>query len=188
MIKNLQKTKKIPKKKNLKNCLESNRILITSPKNKNIIYKHLKTNFFFQMSSQSKRTPESKAEVSPNPIIKHKRRKRDDLINRNYSCGCGKSYLSYPALYTHLKQKHNGKQPLGTILPSSNRGRRPKPQREESGIGDATANESTELKNDEKIEEFVEYLANYAEHLKSEHVLTLIYYRIYKFLRVLRSN
>ena len=57
---------------------------------------------------------------------KHRRRKRDDLINRNYTCGCGKSYLSYPALYTHLKQKHDGKQPHGTILPSSNRGRKPK--------------------------------------------------------------
>ena len=29
-----------------------------------------------------------------------------DIINndkRIYACGCGKSYLSYPALYTHLK-------------------------------------------------------------------------------------
>jgi len=118
--------------------------------------------------SQSKRTPESKSETNL-PIAKHKRRKRDDLINRNYTCGCGKSYLSYPALYTHLKQKHNGKQPFGTILPSSNRGRKPKSQKEESGIND-TGNETGELKNDDKIEEFLEYLNNYAGHLKSEHV------------------
>lgn len=28
---------------------------------------------------------------------------------RNYRCPCNKSYLSYPALFTHIKQKHNGK-------------------------------------------------------------------------------
>jgi len=31
------------------------------------------------------------------------RRTRTDPNNRNYICGCGKSYLSYPALYTHIK-------------------------------------------------------------------------------------
>lgn len=31
------------------------------------------------------------------------RRRRNDHHNRDYTCGCGKSYLSYPALYTHLK-------------------------------------------------------------------------------------
>lgn len=36
------------------------------------------------------------------------RRTRTDPNNRNFICGCGKSYLSYPALYTHIKQKHNG--------------------------------------------------------------------------------
>ena len=34
---------------------------------------------------------------------KTKRRKRNDPKNRNYLCGCGKAYLSYPALYTHIK-------------------------------------------------------------------------------------
>ena len=27
---------------------------------------------------------------------------------RSFICPCGKSYLSYPALFTHIKQKHNG--------------------------------------------------------------------------------
>ena len=40
---------------------------------------------------------------------KRKRRTRNDDDGRNFSCGCGKSYLSYPALYTHIKTKHNGK-------------------------------------------------------------------------------
>lgn len=40
---------------------------------------------------------------------KRKRRPRSDEDGRNFSCNCGKSYLSYPALYTHIKTKHNGK-------------------------------------------------------------------------------
>lgn len=28
---------------------------------------------------------------------------------RPYGCPCGKFYLSYPALFTHVKQKHGGK-------------------------------------------------------------------------------
>ena len=28
---------------------------------------------------------------------------------RDFKCPCGKAYLSYPALFTHVKQKHNGK-------------------------------------------------------------------------------
>ncbi|KAM3134920.1 hypothetical protein pb186bvf_012920 [Paramecium bursaria] len=48
-----------------------------------------------------------------------KRRGRSDQNNRDYFCGCGKSYLSYPALYTHLKQKHDSKPPDGTLLPNN---------------------------------------------------------------------
>lgn len=40
---------------------------------------------------------------------KRKRRPRSDEDGRNFSCNCGKSYLSYPALYTHIRTKHNGK-------------------------------------------------------------------------------
>jgi len=32
-----------------------------------------------------------------------KRRARTDPNNRDFICPCGKSYLSYPALYTHIK-------------------------------------------------------------------------------------
>jgi hypothetical protein len=42
------------------------------------------------------------------------RRSRKDEAGRNYICGCGKKYLSYPALYTHIKTKHEGNQPEGT--------------------------------------------------------------------------
>lgn len=42
------------------------------------------------------------------------RRSRKDEQGRDYVCGCGKRYLSYPALYTHIKTKHDGQQPEGT--------------------------------------------------------------------------
>lgn len=29
-------------------------------------------------------------------------------------CGCNKAYLSYPALYTHVKNKHGGVFPIGS--------------------------------------------------------------------------
>lgn len=56
-----------------------------------------------------------------------RRRTRNDDTNRNFICGCGKSYLSYPALYTHLKQKHEGIQPIGTVLPQVKFGSKTKP-------------------------------------------------------------
>ncbi len=53
------------------------------------------------------------------------RRSRKDEQGRDYVCGCGKRYLSYPALYTHIKTKHDGHQPEGTqktgITPISRR-------------------------------------------------------------------
>ena len=43
--------------------------------------------------------------------VKRKRRARNDPHERNFVCPCGKSYLSYPALYTHIKNKHQGQNP-----------------------------------------------------------------------------
>ena len=48
------------------------------------------------------------------------RRSRKDEEGRDYQCGCGKRYLSYPALYTHIKTKHDGKQPEGTLKTGTN--------------------------------------------------------------------
>lgn len=45
---------------------------------------------------------------------KWERRLKEDTDERNYICGCGKSYLSYAALYTHAKTKHQGIFPDGT--------------------------------------------------------------------------
>lgn len=53
-------------------------------------------------------------EVS-NLLQKNKRRRsKKDKNGRIYHCGCGKKYLSYPALYTHIKNKHGGTHPEGT--------------------------------------------------------------------------
>ena len=49
-----------------------------------------------------------------------KRRTKNDSDSRNFTCGCGKSYLSYAALYTHIKTKHDGLQPDGTSQPNTN--------------------------------------------------------------------
>ena len=58
-----------------------------------------------------------------------RRRAKGETGEGNYICGCGKIYLSYPALYTHIKTKHDGVTPPGTTQPqtSSKSGRgRPK--------------------------------------------------------------
>ena len=61
--------------------------------------------------------------------IPGKRRSKNDNWGRDFNCKyCDKQYLSYPALYTHIKQKHS-KGPDGEVvsLPTSGRGRgRPK--------------------------------------------------------------
>ena len=61
----------------------------------------------------------------------HKKRKRatkKESDVRNFKCTqCDKSYLSYPALYTHCKQKHNTNNHSGR-----NRGR---PKKEQNDLG-----------------------------------------------------
>lgn len=38
---------------------------------------------------------------------KQKRRSKNDVQGRDHRCNyCDKTYLSYPALYTHMKNKH----------------------------------------------------------------------------------
>jgi hypothetical protein len=56
---------------------------------------------------------------------KNKRRSKNDVDGRDFKCKyCDKTYLSYPALYTHMKQKHS-KGPDGEMRtpPTSGRGR-----------------------------------------------------------------
>jgi len=57
---------------------------------------------------------------------KHKRRSKNDSEGRMFKCQhCEKTYLSYPALYTHMKTKHIS--PVEPIPISAGRSRgRPK--------------------------------------------------------------
>lgn len=58
---------------------------------------------------------------------KRERRTKKEADERNYICGCGKSYLSYAALYTHAKTKHEGIFPEGTTnLQKKKKGRKKK--------------------------------------------------------------
>lgn len=70
-------------------------------------------------SSPSAKDTNKEKMATPNlqpkaPGTKQRRRSKNDCFGRDYVCGCGKTYLSYPALYTHIKTKHNGKTPEGT--------------------------------------------------------------------------
>lgn len=56
----------------------------------------------------------------------------DDGIERPYICPCGKSYLSYPALFTHVKQKHNGNVAHSLSSPPE-KSSGPKPPTKEAG-------------------------------------------------------
>jgi hypothetical protein len=46
-----------------------------------------------------------------------KRRTREETNKRDFVCGCGKSYVSYPAIYLHVQRKHEGQWPENTNLP-----------------------------------------------------------------------
>ncbi len=63
------------------------------------------------------------AEAAMDTKLKPRRRSKNDSSGRDYCCGCGKTYLSYPALYTHVKMKHGGVNPAGTTLLNGGRGR-----------------------------------------------------------------
>ncbi|KAM3127286.1 hypothetical protein pb186bvf_020615 [Paramecium bursaria] len=73
---------------------------------------------------------------------KKKRNRRCTKVDKNprpYKCGCSKGYYSYPALYTHLKIKHDGVPPQGTEVPEfkhyGNRGRpKEKPKQDTQDI------------------------------------------------------
>lgn len=43
------------------------------------------------------------------------RRPRSLFEGRNFVCGCAKAYFSHSALKTHIKTKHEGSQPEGTL-------------------------------------------------------------------------
>lgn len=83
----------------------------------------------FGITSMMNTQAESGMKVSQKKrsVRKH-RRLKTELLNeeKNYKCGCGKCYLSYAALYTHTKVKHNGIFPEGTYAGEKRKQGRPK--------------------------------------------------------------
>lgn len=77
------------------------------------------------MNNKSKRESPASS-VAQKKRKTRKRRSKHDKSERNYICGCGKSYLSYAALYTHAKTKHNGNFPDGTTTLNKKKQGRPK--------------------------------------------------------------
>lgn len=69
----------------------------------------------------------------------HRRHKNE--IPNNFICGdkkCDKKYGSNAALYTHIKTKHNGLEPPGTVRPaqSAAKGQKGRPKAIESNQAD----------------------------------------------------
>ena len=88
-------------------------------------------------------------------LQKNKRRSKKDKTGRNYICG--KNYLSYPALYTHIKNKHEGKAPEGTTLQPATRvkpGRPPKrpdsPSRKSDGDDSGREDDDLSMKSSDR--------------------------------------
>ena len=69
-----------------------------------------------------------------------RRRTKHDESDRDFKCGCGKMYLSYPALYTHIRNKHGRAAPAGTSTPSLEQGRgRGRPRKQDNAKKDGKA-------------------------------------------------
>eukprot|EP00826_Nyctotherus_ovalis_P047808 TRINITY_DN5554_c0_g2_i1.p1 TRINITY_DN5554_c0_g2~~TRINITY_DN5554_c0_g2_i1.p1 ORF type:complete len:122 (+),score=27.52 TRINITY_DN5554_c0_g2_i1:80-445(+) len=52
-----------------------------------------------------------------------------ESLERKFLCGCGRNYQNYPSLYAHIKAKHGGVLPVGTIAPRTPNGRRGRPRK-----------------------------------------------------------
>jgi len=85
----------------------------------------IRGSYLAQSQPQMGYPPASAADYSQQSKIKGKRRSKNETEGRNYKCTqCERTYLSYPALYTHIKTKHSSQ---GDTPLTSGRGRgRPK--------------------------------------------------------------
>ncbi|CAD8146328.1 unnamed protein product [Paramecium octaurelia] len=117
---------------------------------------------------------QNSANREENSVQARNRRRRNDSNNRDYTCGCGKSYLSYAALYTHLKQKHDSVAPDGTHLPNNanqrpgrGRPRRQEDQDRKSAKSDDGQSESGN-EPDETLEELLTFLDSLGNFRQTE--------------------
>lgn len=82
-----------------------------------------------------------------------KRKSKNDNVERNYICGCGKDYLSYPALYTHIKNKHNGIAPDGTELEAQQKPTQSSRKSDNYAVSVTSRNETHMNKREGEMEE-----------------------------------
>jgi len=84
-----------------------------------------------------------------------KRRTKDEASKRDFICGCGRSYVSYPAIYLHIKNKHNSIRPPDTIIPENDEKEKVKRGRPKKEKEDPTENVEpivTAPEEDEKLQ------------------------------------
>ncbi|CAD8150094.1 unnamed protein product [Paramecium pentaurelia] len=72
--------------------------------------------------SEEEQQLQSGSGIKQEAAIKHRRKKEE--IEKDFICGdpnCGRKYGTNAALYTHIKNKHNGVPPTGTVKPSTSK-------------------------------------------------------------------
>lgn len=96
------------------------------------------------------------------------RRNKNDFEGRTYKCGCGKMYLSYPALYTHIKTKHEGITPDGTNAPQFKNGRgrgRPRKTKDTTApMKEHAEHPSDNIRNNPDFADEIYYLREIGHH------------------------
>jgi len=110
------------------------------------------------------------SQAGADAVAAKRRRAKGEAGEGNYICGCGRVYLSYPALYTHIKTKHDGVTPPGTTQPHTNsKSGRGRPKKGESG-SKAKEEEDKEAHN-ENSDNQLAYggLLNYLKILEMEY-------------------
>lgn len=79
--------------------------------------------FYPQPQPQVPYPPNMAGDLNQNSGNKGKRRSKNEPEGRNYKCKqCDRTYLSYPALYTHIKTKHTAPG-VGSLHTGRGRGR-----------------------------------------------------------------
>jgi len=84
------------------------------------------------------------------PRKQRKRRTLSETSKRDFVCGCGKSYVSYPAIYLHVQRKHNGDWPTNTLIPeksdNQDKVKRGRPKKEKHNMLDVNNDIQNEVK------------------------------------------
>jgi len=69
-----------------------------------------------------------------------KRRTLSETSKRDFRCGCGKNYVSYPAIYLHIQRKHDSVPPPNTVIPekpeAKDKVKRGRPKKEKNNMLD----------------------------------------------------